>query len=220
MEAYGGGQCICLHLFIQISIYIFFLQEAAAIKKHQGVAEKHRGTVITQTYVQQDQSVPQTLRASLGGNNEGSAGGAAAVQHLRPGSPPIKPPWKSVRSIDVDVTPYADPLQMQKSPRKSPRGNYYCDQINDQAAIDEHGSSPNKDGYSSSSTGPRRVTASEQRGKLHPVDVEWEANLPRGLTAEKCVGLPPSSSVGKLVQVGRFCSKDRLCGQLHIQCSL
>lgn len=37
--------------------------------------------------------------------------------------------------------------------------------------------------------------------RLNPEDEAWKAGLPRGLTVDKCAGLPQSASVQQLMEV-------------------
>jgi hypothetical protein len=46
-----------------------------------------------------------------------------------------------------------------------------------------------------------QVLGSGSRAGVNPEDEAWEAGLPRGLTVDKCAGLPQSASVQQLMEV-------------------
>jgi hypothetical protein len=178
-----------------VSLRCFHLQgvlEATDSRTHPEAQQLHRSAVLTEVY--QSPRLPLTLVRP--GNEAHAPGGT------QPASSTNKPAWHTGRikeDLCSGLTNRSSGSSSQQPGRRplSPRN----------ALQDTSQPSP------SSSAGVQRARGSgltSYKAGVNPEDAAWEAGLPRGLTVEKCAGLPQSASVQQLMEV-RAATSSSIC---------
>jgi hypothetical protein len=184
--------------------------EATDSRTHPQAQQLHRSAILTEVY--KSPRLPYTLLRSGDG-----AHGSADMQNASTS----KPAWHTSRIKDDPCCGIAANSSSSGAGRQSPRrSNQPVGTRSPRSALQDvqpelqHSHNPAAVQHARGSRSPGHTAG------VNPEDEAWEAGLPRGLTVEKCAGLPQSASVQQLMEVsGAAAASTKACAVQAGLCS-